>query len=102
MYTAIILFEVQHNYYGQHIGKSDMVHLEYYLKGLYGLAITYPIALTFSKLSLLAIYWRIFRVTTARRPMQIAAGLNIAWMIAAVSQIPETPVGLAMYRSGTD
>lgn len=80
-----MIFEVEHNYYGQHIGKTDAYHLEEFNKGLYGLAIVYPLALTFSKLSLLALYWRIFRVTNARRPLQIVAALNIAWMIAAVS-----------------
>ena len=74
-----------HNYCGQHIGKSDAYHLEHFNKALYGLIMAYPIALTSSKLSLLALYWRIFRVTNARRPLQIVAALNIAWMIAAVS-----------------
>lgn len=72
------------NFYGQHIGKTDPYHLTQFFKGLYGLAIIYPVALSLSKLSLLALYWRIFRVTSARLPMQIAAGLNIAWGIAAV------------------
>lgn len=80
-----MIVEVEHNYYGQHIGKTDAYHLDGFNKGLYGLAIVYPLALTFSKLSLLALYWRIFRVTSARRPLQIVAALNIAWMIAAVS-----------------
>ena len=82
-----MIVEVEHNYYGQHIGKTDAYHLEEFSKGLYGLAIVYPLALTLSKLSLLALYWRIFRVTTARRPLQIVAALNVAWMIAAVSNI---------------
>ena len=86
-YTATVIVEVEHNFYGQHIGKSDAYHLEEFNKGLYGLAIIYPLALTFSKLSLLALYWRIFRVTNARRPLQIVAALNIAWMIAAVSNM---------------
>lgn len=79
--------EVQYNFYGQHVGKSDAYHLEEFSKGLYGLAIVYPLALTFSKLSLLALYWRIFRVTTARLPLQIVAALNIGWMLAAVSTL---------------
>ena len=82
-----MIVEVEHNHYGQHIGKTDAYHLEEFNKGLYGLAIVYPLALTLSKLSLLALYWRIFRVTTARRPLQIVAALNVAWMIAAVSNI---------------
>jgi len=51
---------------------------------LYFMAISYVPALTLSNISLLALYWRIFRVTTARRPLQVAAALNIAWGIAAV------------------
>ena len=86
-YTATAMVEVQYNFYGQHIGKSDAYHLEEFNKGLYGLAIVYPLALTFSKLSLLALYWRIFRVTTARFPLQIVAALNIAWMLAAVGTV---------------
>ena len=80
-----MIVEVEHHFYGQHIHKSNDHHLEEYHKGLYGLAIVYPLALTFSKLSLLALYWRIFRVTSARRPLLIVAALNIGWMIAAVS-----------------
>lgn len=79
------MVEIQRNHYGQHIHKSDEGHLKEFDKGLYGLAIVYPLALTFSKLSLLALYWRIFRVTSARRPLQIVAALNVGWMIAAVS-----------------
>ena len=82
-----MIVEVEYNYYGQHIGKSDAYHLEEFNKGLYGLAIVYPLALTFSKLSLLALYWRIFQRTNAKRPLQIVAALNIAWMIAAVSNL---------------
>jgi len=58
-YTATAVVEVQYNFYGQHVGKSDAYHLEEFSKGLYGLAIVYPLALTFSNLSLLALYWRI-------------------------------------------
>lgn len=82
-----MIVEVEQNYYGQHIHKSDVHHLEEFDKGLYGLAIVYPLALTFGKLSLLALYWRIFRVTTARRPLQIVAAVNVGWMLAAVSRI---------------
>ena len=82
-----MIFEVEHDYYGQHIGKTDAYHLQEFNKGLYGLAIVYPLALTFSKLSLLALYWRIFGVTSARLPLQIVAALNIGWMIAAVRLI---------------
>ena len=82
-----MIVEVEQNHHGQHIGKNNAYYLEEFNKVLYGLAIVYPFALTFNKLSLLALYWRIFRVTNARRPLQIVAALDIAWMIAAVSKI---------------
>lgn len=82
-----MIVEVEHNYFGQHTGKSDAYHLEEFNKGLYGLAVVYPLALTFSKLSLLALYWRMFQRTNAKRPLQIVAALNIAWMTAAVSSL---------------
>jgi hypothetical protein len=85
MFTVLIIFEVDHNFYGQHIGNVDLDHLTNFVKGLYAGAILYPISLTFSKLSLLALYWRIFRQSTGRIPIIIAAGLNLAWMTAAVS-----------------
>ncbi|CAD6452955.1 22fca002-3190-48d2-8734-e08a010868c9 [Sclerotinia trifoliorum] len=66
-YTAIIIVRVQTNFCGQHIGKLDPGHLEAYLEGLYVLAIIYPVALSMSKLSLLAPYWRAFAVT--RNPL---------------------------------
>ena len=94
-----MIVEVEHNHYGQPIGKTNAYYLEGFNKGLHGLAFVYPFALTFNKLSLLALYWRIFRVTNARRPLQIVAALNIAWMIAAVSQICYIHVVLKTFRS---
>lgn len=85
-YTATVMIEVEQNYYGQHIHRSDKHHLQEFNKGLFGLAILYPAALTFIKLSLLALYWRVFHVTSERGPLQIAAALNVGWMLAAVSQ----------------
>ncbi|KAF7906297.1 hypothetical protein EAF00_000576 [Botryotinia globosa] len=81
---ALLIFEVQHNYCGQHIGKMDIPHLISFVKGLYVATIMYPIALTFSKLSLLALYWRIFRVPKGQMPFIGAAAVNTAWMTAAV------------------
>ena len=73
------------DYLGQHISKTDVPHLEKFLKLAYASITIFPIALTLSKLSLLALYWRIFRMTTGIRPLQIVATLNIAWMISTVS-----------------
>ncbi|ATZ57857.1 hypothetical protein BCIN_15g03810 [Botrytis cinerea B05.10] len=89
-YTAVIIVEVNNNFYGQHVHKSDPEHLEAYLKGLYALALLYPIALSTSKLSLLALYWRVFAVTGGRVPILFASAINAAWGIAAVSYLLTT------------
>lgn len=84
-FTALGIAAVQMDYLGQNISKADVPHLENFLKLAYASIVIFPIALTLSKLSLLALYWRIFRMTTGRRPLQIVAIINIAWMISAVS-----------------
>ncbi|TVY83372.1 Satratoxin biosynthesis SC1 cluster protein [Lachnellula suecica] len=84
IYSAIMIYEVQQNFFGQHIGKVDVVHLTSFVKALYVGSILYPVCLTFSKLSLLALYWRIFRVSSGRIPVIVACAVNIAWMTAAV------------------
>ncbi|KAK4964349.1 hypothetical protein LTR66_002296 [Elasticomyces elasticus] len=58
IYTAIVVNQVLHNFFGQRVGKSDLVHLEARLKEAFAMAILYPMALTASKLSLLALYYR--------------------------------------------
>lgn len=60
------------------------MHLMSFGRALYVGSILYPVCLTFSKLSLLALYWRIFRVSSGRIPVIVACAVNIAWMIAAV------------------
>ncbi|KAF7922822.1 uncharacterized protein EAE97_010986 [Botrytis byssoidea] len=84
VYTAVIIVEVNSNFYGQHVHKSDPEHLEAYLKGLYALALLYSIALSTSKLSLLALYWRVFAVTGGKVPIIFATAINGAWGIAAL------------------
>ncbi|TGO17485.1 hypothetical protein BTUL_0017g00660 [Botrytis tulipae] len=84
VYTAVIIVEVNSNFYGQHVHKSDPEHLEAYLKGLYALALLYPIALSTSKLSLLALYWRVFAITGGKVPIIFATAINGAWGIAAL------------------
>ncbi|KAF7914522.1 uncharacterized protein EAF01_000928 [Botrytis porri] len=91
-YTAVIIVEINNNFYGQHVHKSDPEHLEAYLKGLYALALLYPIALSTSKLSLLALYWRVFAVTGGKVPILFASAINGAWGVAALV------VGIFSYR----
>lgn len=89
----MLLYEVYNNYFGQHVGKVDPVHLVSFAKSLYVASILYPVCLTFSKLSLLALYWRIFRLSQGRIPIIVACALNIAWMVAAVCPYEHIELG---------
>ena len=84
IFTALGIAAVQFDHLGQHTSKTGISHSENFLKLAYASFIIYPFALTLSKLSLLALYWRIFRMTTGRRPLQVVAMMNIAWMISVV------------------
>lgn len=83
--SALLVVEAQQNFFGQHIGKSDRSHLTSFMKIMYGAIILYTMALTSSKLSLLALYWRIFRGSTRQWPIIIAVAVNIVWMLITVS-----------------
>ncbi|KAB8290255.1 hypothetical protein EYC80_011121 [Monilinia laxa] len=82
--SALLIVEAQQNFFGQHIGKSDRSHLTSFMKIMYGAIILYTIALTSSKLSLLALYWRIFRGSTRQWPIIVAVAVNIVWMLVTV------------------
>ncbi|KAK7223370.1 hypothetical protein V2G26_011373 [Clonostachys chloroleuca] len=43
--------------------------------------IIYAFALTFSKLSVLSLYWRLFSASGIRIPIQILTGASIAWLV---------------------
>lgn len=90
VFSLIVMENVHHYHYGQHVGKVSPQDFKNFNKLLYTSAIIYAPALAFSKLSLLALYWRIFNLTSGLRPTQIAIVLNIAWMIAAVRRIDAT------------
>ena len=47
--------------------------------------ITMPLAAGLAKCSILAFYWRIFHVTSIRRPILIVGAAVVAWAIAFVS-----------------
>jgi len=83
-YSALLIVEVQDNLFGQHIGKSDLSHLTSFMKIIYPVIILYTLALTISKLSLLALYWRIFRDSKGQWPIIVVAAVNVIWMIIIV------------------
>jgi hypothetical protein len=80
-----MIHEVNCNFFGQHIEKSNSDNVQDFLKGVFGAAILYPVALTFSKLSILAFYDRLFGVGKGKIPMRVAGILNLSWMAVAVS-----------------
>ncbi|RAL58632.1 hypothetical protein DID88_003552 [Monilinia fructigena] len=88
--SALLIVEAQQNFFGQHIGKSDRSHLTFFMKIMYGAIILYTMALTSSKLSLLALYWRIFRGSTRQWPIIIAVAVNIVWMLVTKISISST------------
>ncbi|KAH6871236.1 hypothetical protein B0T10DRAFT_611294 [Thelonectria olida] len=47
--------------------------------------LVYAFALFFAKLSILSLYWRMFRVTSIRLPIQILFGCSILWIIFRIS-----------------
>jgi hypothetical protein len=44
----------------------------------------YAFGLFFAKVSILSLYWRMFRVTNIRLPIQILFGCSITWIIFRV------------------
>ncbi|MCJ1356672.1 MAG: hypothetical protein MMC33_006667 [Icmadophila ericetorum] len=52
------------------------------LKGLYAAGIIFPLNIAAAKFSLLAFYWRIFRVPSIRIPIYILATIITSWFIA--------------------
>jgi len=85
-FSIIVIVQVKQNYFGQHVGKSDIPHIVDLLRSIYILSLIYLPAITTSKLSLLALYWRAFAESKGKWPVIIAAGINILWMVVVVSQ----------------
>ncbi|KAF7915866.1 uncharacterized protein EAE98_010946 [Botrytis deweyae] len=84
-FSIFCIVQVQQNFYGQHVGKSDIRHIKDFMKALYVLTILYLPSMTLSRLSLLTLYWRIFANSKGKWPIIIASALNILWMIIVTS-----------------
>ncbi|KAJ2978202.1 hypothetical protein NUW58_g1720 [Xylaria curta] len=66
---------------GRHVQALEPGSLSEYLKGDYILSHLYDFAIASTKLSILALYYRIFGKTRMRIPILITAGFVLAWLI---------------------
>ncbi|KAH8598657.1 hypothetical protein B0O99DRAFT_684044 [Bisporella sp. PMI_857] len=80
-FSIMCIVQVQENFYGQHVSAADLEHVKEFLKACYIIIILYLPAITSSKLSLLALYWRAFAESRGKLPIMIAAGANVLWMV---------------------
>jgi len=55
---------------------------------LWELELMYAFSLAMSKLSILALYWRLFRTSSIKLPIQVLAGCTVIWLILRVRPIP--------------
>lgn len=58
---------------------------EHFFKTLMAAEILYVLLITFSKLSVIALLWRIFYLTTMRWPLIALLVINGGWVVATVS-----------------
>jgi len=63
---------------------TTLVYYDFFL-GVWIGDLLYSFALTATKLAILACYWRVFNVTSIKRPIKIIATLVICWLIMRVS-----------------
>ena len=68
-------------------GPKDLTTDEILTNGYYLLwwsTITYCCSLAFSKYTILAFYWRVFKLSSIRIPIQILAVLSVFWLLAQI------------------
>ncbi|KAJ4111471.1 hypothetical protein NW768_011825 [Fusarium equiseti] len=71
--------------FGRHLWAAPADGLEVYFQGLFAAEYLYTFSIVFVKLSILALYWRIFgALNSARIPIWILSGIVIAWGIAVI------------------
>ena len=75
-----------HHNFGRHINKETLPLLTGFYKGAYAFEVVYNPACALPKLSMLALYWRIFNVDSVsfRIPIWVTAALTVAWLISMV------------------
>ena len=70
---------------GPHIHKVSLPDINIFLRFEYFFTLSGQNALSFMKLSLIALYWRIFKLSVIRIPILVMAVLVSMWTIAFVS-----------------
>lgn len=50
-------------------------------------SLTYTFAIAFAKFAILTFYWRLFKFSNARIPIQVLLGLTIAWFIVRLFMV---------------
>ncbi|KAF2235867.1 hypothetical protein EV356DRAFT_531424 [Viridothelium virens] len=74
-----------YNYnFGKHIATLTPSTLEGFLAATWAFQLLYNFAIAFSKLSILALYWRIFHVPSFKIPLLITTSLTMSWLIACM------------------
>jgi len=69
---------------GQSMSQDRITFLE---KCVYAQEIIYYMVQSSLKCSILAFYWRLFRITIIRYPIVIVSAITAAWFVASVSSI---------------
>ena len=82
--SIIDVYGATTGYLGQHASKAPSSYIPMLMQGLYVFDITYNFAIALAKLSMLALYWRIFHVPSFKLPLAIIAVITLAWLGACV------------------
>jgi hypothetical protein len=81
--SCIIVHGAKVNHYGTHVqATATTTSLRAFLRGLWVFQITYTLSVSFSKLSILALYWRVFVTRSMRISLWVIIGITIGWTIA--------------------
>jgi hypothetical protein len=70
-----------------------------FLRYLFAASLTYVFAIAFIKLTILALYWKLFSIT-ARVPIAILFSSVVIWMVVLVRYSPLTVLSSAVNQSG--
>ncbi|KAI9712434.1 MAG: hypothetical protein M1820_001647 [Bogoriella megaspora] len=77
-----------HYNFGKHIAKATPAILVSFLQATWAFQLLYIFAIAFSKLSILAMYWRVFHVPSFKFPLILTGSLTLAWFVGcAVASI---------------
>ncbi|KAI9674924.1 MAG: hypothetical protein M1822_008986 [Bathelium mastoideum] len=73
-----------HYNFGQHIAHATPSILEGFLAATWAFQLLYNFAIAFAKLSILALYWRIFHVPSFKVPLLLTTSLVMSWLVGCM------------------